>query len=55
VGGGAWRGEERAARTYVFEVDGGDRAGARGRGNGSRGGVGRVKRKRGGSEEDEDD
>jgi len=55
VGGGAWRGEERAARTYVFEVDGGDRAGARGRGNGSGDGVGRGKRKRGGSEEDEDD
>lgn len=54
VGGGAWRGEERAARTYVFEVDGGDhRAGGRGDGDG--GGRKRLKRKRGESEDDVDD
>lgn len=55
VGGGAWRGEERPARTYAFEVNGRDRAGGHGHGDGSGGGAWRRKRKWGESEDDEDD
>jgi len=55
VGGGAWRGEERAARTYVLEVEGKDRAGGQGPGGGSEGRARREKRKRDGSEDDGDD
>lgn len=57
VSGGAWRGEERAARTYVFEVDRKDQTGEQGSGVRSGGGGRREKRKRGesGDEDDGDD
>ncbi|GME46081.1 hypothetical protein GTA08_BOTSDO08851 [Neofusicoccum parvum] len=53
VNGGAWRGEERSARTFVFEA--GDGAAAGGKRQGKGGDGGRKKRKKGGESDSDDD